>query len=102
MYDLFGKYGKVRQIRVYDLFRIYWNDVFVRGDASDTKGTAFVVYDDIYDAKTACEHLSGFNLMGRYLIVLYYQPKKGLKRSTVAAKEEEVRQLKERLQASEQ
>ena len=43
------------------------------GDKPDTRGTAFVVYDDIYDAKNAVDHLSGFNVCGRYLIVLYYQ-----------------------------
>ena len=64
MYDLFGKYGPVRQIRV--------------GTSKETKGTAFVVYDDIFDAKNACEHLSGFNLLGRYLIVLYWQPGKAI------------------------
>lgn len=62
LYDLFGKYGAVRQIR--------------SGTARDTRGTAFVVYEDIYDARSACEALSGFNLLGRYLIVLYYQPTK--------------------------
>ena len=59
MYDIFGKYGTIFQIRV--------------GDKPDTRGTAFVVYDDIYDAKNAVDHLSGFNVCGRYLIVLYYQ-----------------------------
>ena len=44
------------------------------GNASNTKGTAFVVYEDIFDAKNACEHLSGFNVCNRYLVVLYYQP----------------------------
>lgn len=34
------------------------------------------MYEDIYDAKNAVEHLSGFNVCGRYLVVLYYQPKK--------------------------
>lgn len=43
------------------------------GDRQDTRGTAFVVYEDIYDAKGAVDHLSGFNVCGRYLIVLYYQ-----------------------------
>ena len=37
------------------------------------QGTAFVVYEDIYEAKNACDHLSGFNVCNRYLIVLYYQ-----------------------------
>ena len=47
-----------------------------RGCAANTKGTAFVVYEDIFDAKNACEHLSGFNVCNRYLVVLYYQPHK--------------------------
>ena len=34
-----------------------------------------MVYDDIYDAKNAVDHLSGFNVAGRYLICLYYQPR---------------------------
>ena len=38
----------------------------------DTRGTAFVVYDDIFDAKNAVDNLSGFNVANRYLIVLYY------------------------------
>merc|ERR1719155_159860 len=37
LYDIFGKYGSIRQIR--------------RGNGPETRGTAFVVYDDIYDAK---------------------------------------------------
>ena len=28
------------------------------------------MYEDIYDAKTAVDHLSGFNVANRYLIVL--------------------------------
>ncbi|KAK9681981.1 hypothetical protein RND81_10G041200 [Saponaria officinalis] len=57
MYDIFIKYGAIRQIRV--------------GTNKDTRGTAFVVYEDIYYAKTAVDHLSGFNVANRCLIVLY-------------------------------
>jgi len=39
-----------------------------------------VVYEDIYDAKTAVEHLSGFNVANRYLIVLYYNHNKHSKK----------------------
>merc|ERR1711964_810628 len=62
LYDVFGKYGSIRQIR--------------RGNGPDTRGTCFVVYDDIYDAKNAMDHLSGFNVAGRYLVLLYYNPAK--------------------------
>ena len=84
MYDIFGKYGAIRQIRV--------------GSAPETKGTAFVVYEDIYDAKAACEHLSGFNVGGRYLVVLYYQPNRGGKVDRFLA-EEELKMLRARVAA---
>lgn len=47
-----------------------------RGNTPETRGTAFVVYEDIFDAKNACDHLSGFNVCNRYLVVLYYQANK--------------------------
>ncbi|KAL1917709.1 uncharacterized protein VTP21DRAFT_3543 [Calcarisporiella thermophila] len=80
MYDLFGKYGAIRQIRV--------------GNAENTRGTAYVVYEDIFDAKNACEHLQGFNIMGRYLVVLYYQPTKSTKKVNLLKKEEQIQELK--------
>lgn len=59
MFDLFARYGPIRQIRL--------------GDSQETNGKAFVVYEDVQDAKAACENLSGFNFMGRYLVLLYHQ-----------------------------
>ena len=44
----------------------------LRGNTPETRGTAYVVYEDIFDAKNACDHLSGFNVCNRYLVVLYY------------------------------
>mmetsp|Transcript_2817 Transcript_2817/g.8101 ORF Transcript_2817/g.8101 Transcript_2817/m.8101 type:complete len:126 (+) Transcript_2817:211-588(+) len=83
MYDIFGKYGPIRQIRL--------------GNAQDTRGTAFVVYEDIYDAKNALEHLSGFNVCGRYLVVLYYQQTRMQKKLDTAAKAEELKRKREEL-----
>ena len=37
LYDIFGKYGAIRQIR--------------KGSVGKTKGTAFVIYHDIFEAK---------------------------------------------------
>ena len=59
MYKIFGKYGPIRQIRL--------------GSTPTTQGTAFVVYDDIYDAFDAVRGMSGFNVGGRYVVVLYFQ-----------------------------
>lgn len=39
-----------------------------QGIANNTKGTAFVVYEDVMDAKTACDKLNGFNFQNRYLV----------------------------------
>ncbi|KAI9668459.1 MAG: hypothetical protein M1831_001213 [Alyxoria varia] len=64
LFDLFGKFGPVRQIR--------------QGIANATKGTAFVVFEDVMDAKQACDKLNGFNFQSRYLVEL----KNGLKVET--------------------
>merc|ERR1719337_451271 len=79
LYDIFGKYGSIRQIR--------------KGTAPDTKGTAFVVYDDIYDAKNAMDHLSGFNVAGRYLVLLYYNPTRYSQKLDAKKKKEELEKL---------
>ena len=39
-----------------------------QGIAGNTKGTAFVVYEDVMDAKQACDKLNGFNFQNRYLV----------------------------------
>lgn len=47
------------------------------------------MYHDIYDAKNAVDHLSGFNVAGRYLVVIYYQASRKYKDADpeVAAKQ---------------
>jgi hypothetical protein len=40
LYDLFGRYGSIRQIRL--------------GNEAKTKGTAFVVFDDVMDVRSFC------------------------------------------------
>ncbi|RPA94908.1 pre-mRNA branch site protein p14 [Choiromyces venosus 120613-1] len=75
LFDLFGKFGPIRQIR--------------QGIANNTKGTAFVVYEDVMDAKTACDKLNGFNFQNRYLVVLYHQPEKMARSENDLAKRQE-------------
>ena len=87
LYAIFGKYGAVHQIRLGDKNK-------------DTRGTAFVVYEDIYDAKAAVDHLSGFNVGGRYLVVLYYQPAKFQKRAETEEKQKELEELRKRVTAN--
>lgn len=73
LYDIFGKYGPIRQIR--------------KGTTAETKGTAFVIYEDIYDAKEAVQKLNGFQVSGRYLILQYYQPEKAAERQAQIAEQ---------------
>ena len=42
-----------------------------QGIANNSKGTAFVVYEDVHDAKQACDRLNGFNFQNRYLVGMY-------------------------------
>jgi hypothetical protein len=42
LYDLFGRYGSIRQIRI--------------GNEAKTKGTAFVVFEDVMDVRAECYH----------------------------------------------
>ncbi|KAH7647414.1 RNA recognition family [Cryptosporidium bovis] len=44
-----------------------------------TKGTAFVVFDDKEDAANALEKLSGFQVSGRYITVLFFNPRQKIK-----------------------
>ncbi|KAF4988431.1 hypothetical protein FGRMN_9755 [Fusarium graminum] len=66
-----------------------------QGIANNTKGTAFVVYEDVTDAKQACDKLNGFNFQNRYLVVLYHQPDKMAKsKEDLEARRESLAQLK--------
>lgn len=87
MFDIFGKYGAIRQIRM--------------GCTNETKGMAFVVYEDIYDAKNACEQLYGFNVGGRYLVVLYYRGARKAAAASLDAQRAEVEVLRARAEAAE-
>lgn len=86
LYDLFGKFGPIRQIR--------------KGVSGNSRGTAFIVYEDIFDAKTAVDQLSGFNVAGKYLIVLYYQPHKMMKKTDMNLKMSDLDNLKEKLNSN--
>ncbi|KAI1859779.1 hypothetical protein JX265_010228 [Neoarthrinium moseri] len=83
LFELFGKFGPIRQVR--------------QGIATNTKGTAFVVYEDVMDAKQACDKLNGFNFQGRYLVVLYHQPEKMARsKEDLEARKENLAQLKQK------
>ena len=85
LYDIFGKYGAIRQIR--------------KGNTTKTKGCAFIIYEDIYEAKEAVDKLNGFNVAGKYLICRYYQQTKIVTQTKeqAEAKRKENQQLKQNL-----
>ncbi len=57
------------------------------------------MYEDIYDAKSAVDHLSGFNVGGRYLVVLYYQPAKFERKKDAEEKQKELEELRKHVKA---
>lgn len=90
LFDLFGKFGPIRYFNAHNtllldlLFRSaprqsLTNDgsQIRQGINNSTKGTAFVVYEDVMDAKSACDKLNGFNFQNRYLVGTCQFPKYG-------------------------
>ncbi|KAM7121632.1 splicing factor 3B subunit 6-like [Molossus nigricans] len=82
MYDIFGKYGPIRSIRV--------------RNTPEMRGTAYVVYEDVFDAKNACDHLSAFHVCNRYLVVWYYNANRAFQKMDTKKKEEQFKFLKEK------
>ncbi|KAH0789991.1 splicing factor 3B subunit 6 [Histomonas meleagridis] len=62
LYELFGRYGPIRQIRL--------------GNTPKTMTTAYVVYEDVLDSQTAKNALNGYTLGNRYLIVQFHRIEK--------------------------
>ena len=62
LYKIFGRFGSIRQVRM--------------GNTDKTRGTAFVVFDEMVSAKRANDKLTGFNVEGRFLIVMYFHGKR--------------------------
>lgn len=121
LFDLFGKFGPVRYVeplvsprrsRSFPFIILITHSQIRQGIANNTKGTAFVVYEDVMDAKSACDKLNGFNFQNRYLVgassvlsvslaemlmsaVLYHQPEKMIKAaSDLAERQENLEKLK--------
>uniref|UniRef100_A0A0N4Z0T5 RRM domain-containing protein n=1 Tax=Parastrongyloides trichosuri TaxID=131310 RepID=A0A0N4Z0T5_PARTI len=82
LYTIFGKYGAIRQIRI--------------GTTQETRGTGFVVYEDIFDAKQAYEHLNGYNVHNRYLVILYYQATKAYRNMDTEKARQKLEEVKQR------
>jgi pre-mRNA branch site protein p14 len=84
LFDLFGKFGPVRYVdclcacaRLLQCDGALTNHSQIRqGIANNTKGTAFVVYEDVMDAKSACDKLNGFNFQNRYLVGALHPPRR--------------------------
>jgi pre-mRNA branch site protein p14 len=74
LFQLFGKFGPIRCVpspqSLYGsrLDLLQGSSQIRQGISGDTKGTAFVVYEEVTDAKQACDKLNGFNFQNRYLV----------------------------------
>jgi len=70
------------------------------GNTAKTKGTAFVVYEDIHDAKNAAENLTGFNMGNRYLIVAFHKHSLSQTRLETKLKEQAMEQARQNMPVS--
>ncbi len=103
LFDLFSKFGPVRYAPLLLWFSCAQNvgadmpySQVRAGITANTKGTAFVVFQDVMDAKQACDKLNGFNFQGRYLVVLYHQPEKMQRaREDLETRKEDLERLKQ-------
>lgn len=101
MYDLFGRFGPIRQIRLYDpLVLTEENILTCRGNKNATRGTAYVVYESPHDAKVAVDKLNGFSFGGRFLVVLMHQLDKVVKPEDLVTRQEELERLKKQYNVS--
>ncbi|KAH7034998.1 uncharacterized protein B0I36DRAFT_360450 [Microdochium trichocladiopsis] len=68
-----------------------------QGISVDSRGTAYVVFWNVMDAKNALDKLNGFNFQNRYLVVLWHQPEKTLRSKTdeISMRREQLAQLKQ-------
>jgi pre-mRNA branch site protein p14 len=88
LYKIFGRYGLIRQVRI--------------GNTKTTKGSAFVVYYDVTDAKSAMDALTGFHVDQRYLVVLYFHPSRKKIATDLEKKRQEVEDLRAEYERMEQ
>ncbi|ANZ73262.1 BA75_01492T0 [Komagataella pastoris] len=58
LYEVFGKYGNIMQVRL--------------GNQADTKGSGLIVFKNLKSAQTCVDKANGYNFNGRYLVVLHY------------------------------
>lgn len=100
MYDLFGRYGPIRQIRLYSSPLKNSKLILGRGNKNATRGTAYVVYESPQDAKVAVDKLNGFSFGGRFLVVLFHQLDKVVKPEDLVTRQEELERLKKQYNVS--
>ena len=101
MYDLFGRFGPIRQIRLYALPSLLpLTQLMDRGNKNATRGTAYVVYETPQDAKIAVDKLNGFSFGGRFLVVLFHQLDKVVKPEDLVTRQEELERLKKQYNVS--
>lgn len=88
LYRICSQFGPLRHVRV--------------GSDAETKGTALVVYDDIYDAKRARDALNGYVVSKtRQLHVAYYEPVSYLKeREKKRRRHEQTAEFQQRVAAA--
>ncbi|KAK1333247.1 hypothetical protein QTO34_006788 [Cnephaeus nilssonii] len=89
MYDIFGKYGPIRQIRVF-LWKIK------RGTHLKLEEQLMWSMRTSLMPRTRVITCPGFNVCNRYLVVLYYNANRAFQKMDTKKKEEQLKLLKEK------
>ncbi|RLV93836.1 hypothetical protein JA1_002225 [Spathaspora sp. JA1] len=83
MYEFFGQFGNINQIRISD-------------HDSSTQGSCFIIYSNLNNAIRAANELNGVNFQGRYLVTgLYPIDKSLIKDEEMILRQEQLNQLKQ-------
>lgn len=61
LYQIFGKFGNIHQIRIPDISKSNEN-------ANDVRGSCIIIYNNYEVAMRAAKELNGVNLQGRYIV----------------------------------
>ncbi|KAK6455857.1 uncharacterized protein RJT20DRAFT_51185 [Scheffersomyces xylosifermentans] len=87
LYDLFGKYGSINQLRLPD------------DTSSQSKlnlGSCFIIYNNLANAQRAASELNGVNFSGRYLVASLFQvDKSNLTSEDMIVRKEQLTKLKQ-------
>ncbi|KAG7666206.1 uncharacterized protein J8A68_000251 [[Candida] subhashii] len=95
LYEFFGKYGNINQIRIPD------PRANSSSSSSAQQGTCFIIYNNTTNAIRAAHDLNGVNFNGRYLVTsLYHVDRSKIANEELTLRQEHLNELKKMYEIS--